>query len=74
MVGCLTLLAVLAALAHRGQPAFADRGRDLGQPIMTTGITVPASGLIALCHQTVRSTIVFRIVPLSCHHRVHGSQ
>ncbi len=53
---------------------FTDSGRDFGTPLMATGITVPMSWLIALCHHTVRCAIICLIVPLCRHQRSLGSQ
>ena len=54
--------------------AFADSSGDFGTPLVATDITVPNSRLVAVCHHAFRSTRICLVVPLSCHHRVLGSQ
>ena len=53
---------------------FADSSTGSRPPLVATGITMPMSKFRGLCHHTVRSTIIFFIVPLSCHCGVLGSQ
>ena len=52
----------------------ADSGENACTPLVTTGIIVPGSKLMALCHHSIRGTIILLIVPLSCHRGVLGSQ
>ena len=53
---------------------LANSGRDFGTPLIVTSITVPMSWLIAPCHHTIGRTLIFLIVPLSCHQGGLGSQ
>ena len=53
---------------------FADPLIGCLTPLVATGITEPSNRLIAVCHHTVRCTIIYFIVPLSCHQGSIGSQ
>ena len=53
---------------------FADPMTRWCIPLVATDITPPTNSLIALCHHTVRCTIICLIVPLSCNQGLLGSQ
>ena len=54
--------------------SVADPAVGCYTPPVATGITEPISRLIALCHHTVRCTIIYFIVPLSRDQRSLGGQ
>ena len=43
-------------------------------PFVATGITEPTNPLVALCHHTVRGTIISFKVPLTCQQWINGGQ
>ena len=43
-------------------------------PLVATGITEPANPLVAVCHHTVRCTIICFKVPLTCQQGINGGQ
>ena len=61
--------ALWAATLH-----FADPRIGCCTPLMATDITQPTNRLTALCHHTVRCTIICLTVPLSCNQGILGSQ
>ena len=70
----LLLLAICNLSTFWAATEFADPRIRCCNPTVATGITEPTNRLVALCHHTVRGTVVDFIVPLSCNQRSLGSQ